>query len=126
MGPTCCRCECEYDACDLEECEACGELVCFDCSKHASGPHECIDYSICAECYESRQDDLWDAESKVADARKAKSVKARARYHSPEARAKRAAAKKVRDAEKARQESERRKQLREELATTMAMFSRFF
>jgi hypothetical protein len=122
----CCQCDEELDLDDLGTCEACGEKVCFECAKHSSGPHECIDYTICLVCHEGREDARRFASHREWKQKKARSEEAKARYNSPEARAKRAAKKAEADRVRAEQEVERRKRMAAELAEVMSGFARFF
>lgn len=121
----CCQCDEEFSHDDLGECVACNGLVCFECMKHSGGPHECIDYVICLACHEGRESDRAEEAYREQKAREARSAKAKARYNTPEARAKRAAKKAENAKTQAEREEQRRKNMAADLAKLMAEFGMF-
>lgn len=124
--PACCQCEQDFSPDDLGWCEACNLQVCFDCSKQSSGPWECIDYTICASCYDGRASRRRDEDSDDAERKAAIAAKAKASRNTPEAIARRLAKKAERQRLRREARAESAKRQVEALANAMAGFARFF
>ena len=102
-------------------CDHCGEPLCEDCGASTSPPELPLERHICEDChaavefelYSERTKELEEKEAAIAAIRKVKdnrNFKARLRYHSPEAKARRV--------QKAKDRKEQaRNELRQVLAT---------